>query len=333
MSTESKKTTTTDSSTAPWAPQAGALTSAFNDAQNAYNKASTAVAPTNFTAQFTPEQLSTFQSMLGYTNGNTIPGQNAATGGALSGSGTNATTQGLTGLLNFNPSAATDPSTLVAAAKQYVDGQNIDGQVNDAMLNARQTARDVTLPGITQNAALNGDTNNSRTGIAQGLVERGLAEQADNLGATLRNSAFENGLALASGNANTGNAQRLGALSSASGTGVNAANSGVAANSGSIGDQSNLFGLANTAGSGLQASQQAYLDNMLKQYQALVSAPYDATNGLMGIIGANNWGSNTVGTGTQTSDPSIWETVGGLLGAGGSAAKAAGGLGWQPFSK
>ena len=57
MSTSSTKDTTTASTTNPWGPQAGPLTSAFTNAGNAYNTASTAVAPTNFTAQMTPDQL------------------------------------------------------------------------------------------------------------------------------------------------------------------------------------------------------------------------------------------------------------------------------------
>jgi hypothetical protein len=67
---------------------------------------------------------------------------------------------------------------LIDAAKQYVAGQDIDGQVNDAMLNARRRHATSPCPGIEQNAAMTGNTNSSRTGIADGLVERGLAEQS-----------------------------------------------------------------------------------------------------------------------------------------------------------
>jgi hypothetical protein len=319
MSGSSTTTETKNQQTDPWAPQAGALTSAFSNAQNAYGQASTAKAPTDFVAGMTPEQLATFRSALGYANGNTTPDQNAATGGALSTAGTSAATGALSDLSHFNPSAANNPQALIDQANQYASGQNIDAQVNNAMLNARQTARDVTMPGIEQNAAMTGNTNSSRTGIADGLVERGLAQQATDLGSSLRSKAFSDGLTLASNNAQTNNAQTLGALSSAATSGTSAANSGVAANSQSITDKNNLLGIANDAGTGLQNNNQLTLDNLLKQYQSSVSSPYDALNGLMGIIGTNNWGSTSSGTATTEKTPSMYEVLGGLLGAAGNA--------------
>jgi hypothetical protein len=332
MSGSDKSTSTTNSQTTPWGPQAGALTSAFASAQDAFGKSSQAVAPNDFVSQFTPQQLATFQSMLGYANNSNIPGQNAATGSALSSAGTGATTGALSGLANFDPSSSNNPETLVSAAQKYVDGLDINAQVNNSMLNARQTARDVTLPGIEQNAARTGNTNSSRTGIADGLVERGLAEQANDLGSTLRNNAFSTGLALASNNANTASAQRLGALSTGAAAGIDAAKTGVGANSQSVLDQTGLFGLSNAGGSGLQASQQAILDNMLKQYQSRVSAPYDSVNGLMGVIGTNNWGANTTGTTETTKTPSTWSVLGGLLSGAGSAAQSAASMGYKPFA-
>jgi hypothetical protein len=329
-STQEKQST---QQTSPWGPQAGALTSAFANAQDAYGKASTATAPTDFVAGMTPEQLSNFRNAIGYANGNTQPEQNAATGAALSSAGTAASTGALSGLSSFDPTKANNPAALIEAANKYASGQDIDSQVNNAMLNARQTARDVTLPGIEQNAALTGNTNSSRTGIAQGLVERGLAQQSTDLGASLRSKAFSDGLTLASNNAQQNNAQSLGALSTAASAGTNAANSGVAAGSQSIADKNSLLGIANDGGAGLQGSNQLTLDNLLKQYQSSVSSPYDALNGLMGIIGSNNWGSNSTGTETTTKTPSAYEIIGGLLGAGGSLASGAGSLGWRPFGK
>jgi hypothetical protein len=305
--------------TSPWGPQAGALTSAFSNAQDAYGKASTATAPTDFVAGMTPEQLANFHSAIGFANGNTTPATNAANGAALSSAGTSAATGALSGLSSFDPTTQNNPQALIDNANKYVAGQDIDSQVNNAMLNARQTARDVTLPGIEQGAAIGGNTNSSRTGIAQGLVERGLAEQASDLGSSLRSKAFSDGLALASNNAQTNNAQKLGALSAGAGAGTNAATSGAGIGSQSINDQKTLFGIGNDAGSGLQQNNQQTLDNLIKQYQSQVSSPYDALSGLMGIIGTQNWGSNSSGTSTATKTPGITDILGGLLGAAGSA--------------
>lgn len=314
----STQTTNVQSSTSPWGPQAAALTDAFQKAQTAYTTSSQAQAPTNFTAQFTPDQLATFQQMLGYANGNTTPATTSATGTTLQNAGADATSGALSGLSAYDPTKLNNTQSLIDSANQYVAGQDIDSQVNNAMLNARQTARDVTLPGIEQNAALSGNTNSSRTGIADGLVERGLAEQAANLGASLRSDAFKNGLTLASTNANANNVASLGALSGAASAGTNAANSGVNASTAGINQQTGLFNLANAAGTGEQSANQADLTNQNQQYQSGVNSPYASLQQLMNIIGSQKWGSETTGTQETKTNPSLFSTIAGLLGTAGS---------------
>jgi hypothetical protein len=325
------QTTNSQSSSTPWKPQAAALTDAFQKAQSAYTTSSQAQAPTDFVAQFTPDQLATFRSMLGYANGNTSPATTSATGTALQTAGTNATQGALSGLSNFDPTKLNNTQSIIDAAKQYADGQDIDAQTRKATQQARETVRDITLPGISQNAAISGNTNSSRTGVAEGLVNRALAENVADTRNSLYSNAFANGLNLASSNANANNASTLGALSSAAGQGTNAENSGVNASSAGINDQTNLFSLANAAGTGEQNANQADLNNQQAQYQSLVSSPYASLQQLMSIIGSQKWGQDTTGTATQSTTPSAMSVIGGLLGGVGSLAGTAGGLGWRPF--
>jgi hypothetical protein len=321
------------SQTSPWQPQASALTSAFNNANAAYGQASQAVAPTNYVSQFTPDQLSTFHNMLGYANGNTLPTTQGNAGATNVNNGTNASAGALTGLQNFNPSTATSAPSLINTATQYMHGQNIPAEVQAAMLSGEQTARNVTLPGVVQNAAIGGNADSSRNGIAQGLVEQGLAEQAGALSGQLGSQAFQNGLTLASNNANTTNAAELQALQNWGVLGNSTTNAGTNLGNSSVNNAGSLYGIAENAGQGEQAAAQAALDNQLKQYQAQVSDPYAPLNGLMGIIGSNNWGSNSSGTSTTTTTPSAFSVIGGLLGGAGSLASGFGDLGWQPFGK
>lgn len=286
----------TSSSTTLWAPQANAIADAIAKAQAAYGTASQATAPTDFTAGMTPEQLATFHSMIGYGGDSSVPNASAATGSTLANAGTNGVTGALTGLSGFDASKTNNPDALVAAANKYAGGQNIDAQVNNAMLNARQTARDVTLPGIDQRAATSGNTNSSRTGIAQGLVERGLAEQSADLGASLRSKAFSDGLSLASNNANANNTTNLGALSTAGALGNSTATTGLNAGSNSISDMIKLFTTQAAGGAGLQEGNQAALTNEAQQFASQTSSPYAALQGLMDIIGKQTYGSNTTGT-------------------------------------
>jgi hypothetical protein len=232
----------------------------------------------------------------------------------LSNNGANAAASGLDSLTNYNASNTNNPQSVINAANQYVQGQNIDGQVNDAMLNATQQARDVTLPGIQQNASIGGNTDSSRNGIAQGLVQRGLAEQSANLGATLRNSAYQNGLNLAQSGFNNNNGLNLNAANAAASQGNSAANNGSSIYSGAL----NNTGTANSINEG------NYTNSVGNAYAAL--QPY------MSLFGSTNWGpttntsgtSQTQGTGTSNteSDPGMLGIMSGLLGAGVSAYKA-----------
>jgi hypothetical protein len=316
----SSQETSKNESTTPWAPQAAALTDAFGKAQTAYGQASQAQAPTDFVAQFTPDQLNVFKSMMGYGNGTSTAGT-AATGANLQNAGTTATQGALTGLSNYDPTKLNNTQSISDAAHQYADNQNIGAQTKAAMQQATEQARDVTMPGIEQNAAITGNSNSSRTGIAQGLVQRSLAENTANTYNSLYGQAYGNGLNLASSNANANNANSLGALTGAAGAGTTAANSGVNASSSAINDQGNLFNMAGAGATGGQQAQQANLDNQQAQFQSGTQSPYAALQGLMGIIGSNNWGSNSTGTATTTKTPGAWDVISGLMGTAASAAK------------
>lgn len=320
MSGSSKSTTdqSSTSNTSPWAPQAAEIQKAFGYANDAYGKASQAQAPSDFTAQFTPDQLATFQQMLGYGNSSNVPNQNAAAGSALTGAGTGAITNAFNTLNSWDPSRITQQN--IADATATANSPYMDDQVNAAMRDARQQVRDVTLPGIDATASGTGNTNSTRTGVAQGMVERGLAQQTADTSAQMRGQAYNDALNRSS--SNVGNV-----LSSLLGTGSlgnSVAGTGIGASSGSINDATNLFNIANTGGAGQQAADQANLTNQQQQYQSQVTSPYDALNQFMQLVGGQSYGSSTqsTGTSTTTSTPSAWQIIGGLMSAGGSLINA-----------
>jgi len=327
MSTSSSKDTTSTGSTQPgFAPQVSDLTTAFNAANGALSSAQGAVAPTNFTAQMDPSQIAAFNQMIQQGSNLGVSNTQATTGDALQGAGTAGVTGALSGLSNYNAATATDPNAINAAANQYVAGQNIPAQVAAAMQGATETAQDVTMPGIEQNAAIGGNTNSTRTGVADGIVQRGLAEQSANLNGSLSGTAYANGLNLASANANAANTANLGALSSAGNIGNTAASTGVNAGTASVANQGALTGEAATGGAGLTQNAQNDLTNQQQQYTAATNDPFAALNNYMGVIGTNNWGQNTTGTSDTTSTPSAWDTISGLMSSAGSAAKGVAGL-------
>jgi hypothetical protein len=322
MSSETQKnatTSNTSTSQSSYAPQVSDLNTAFTNAMDAYNKANGVSAPSNYVASFDPAELQAFQSMIGYGNNNAVPNGQASAGTALTNAGVGGTTGALTGLAGYDPSKTNNTGSLVDAAKAYVSGQDIPAQVKAAMQGATEQARDVTMPGIEQNAALTGNTNSSRTGIAQGIVQRGLAENAENLSGTLSSQAFQNGLTLAQQQAQNNNVDKLTGLNSQGAVGTAAAGAGNTAGNSSVQNMITQLSSAATGGAGLTAGQQAQLDNALKQYQSGVSAPFAPLSQLMQIIGGN-YGQTTTGSGTtnetDTSTPSPWSVGAGILGAG-----------------
>ena len=316
----------------PWAPQQAALENAFSKAGTALDQAQSAVSPTDFTAQFNPDQLATFKSMLGYANGNTLPGQVGSNAGTNLGVGSSATQGALSGYNSFDPTANLSNPSVLNTAQAYMSGQNIPAQVRQAMQQGVETARDTTLPGIEQSAATSGNTDSSRTGVAQGIVERGLGETATNLTGALTNQAWNNAINSA---INTGNGQNAAVLQKLQSLGVlgnNASTTGGSNATGSIGDQGNLYALAQNAGGGEQAATQADLTNQLQRWQQQTNGPFAALNNYMGIVGSNNWGGTSTTNGTTTTTPSAFSIIGGLLGGAGSMAGMAGGLGWKPLA-
>jgi hypothetical protein len=304
----------TNSVTAPYGPQNKSLKFAYKEADKAYGQASQAQAPENFVAQFNPDQLNTFNSMINYGNASNAAAQNAATGGALSQAGVGGVEGALSKLNGFQPTDAT--GLIINNASQFANNPHMDGMVDAAMRDARRQVAEQDIPQLDRSAALGGNTNNSRTALAMGLVERGLAEKTADVSAGLRGAAFNNGLNLASDNNQFNINSFLQSAAAAGGIGNTAAGIGVGATSGSIKDQTDLFKLAAGGGAGLQGADQANLDNQMAQYQSGVNAPFAPLQNYMSTVNPQVWGTNT--SGTQTTTPSTYQVVGGLMGAGGS---------------
>jgi hypothetical protein len=302
--------------TTPWAPQADALTKAFQQAQNAYQQSQNGpAAPTDYVAGANQNQQNTYQQAIDFANGQAgtatgqiNAGQNAVNTGQANLNGATA------GLNSFNSVNGNNPQSLIDAANSYASGQNIPAQVKQAMQQATEQARDVTMPGIEMAAANSGNTNSSRAGIANGLVQRGLAETSANLSGTLQSQAFQNGLTLAQQQAQNNNVNELTKLNQQGNLGVNSFNSGNTGINNGVTNESGVLNIGNGGGTGQQTATQADLNNQQAQYQAGVQNPYNGLQQLMSIIGSQNWGSNSTGTSHTETDPGILGILGGALG-------------------
>lgn len=282
-------TSSTSTSAPSWAPQVGALTTAFGGATDAYNKQlgmgnyeGDYIAAPNATQYGAINQATNFAQGNAANVGNNQINQGQ---GLLSNYGT--ATNAANGLYNF--ANQNTPQANINAANQYAQNPYIDQAVNAATYNARRNAAENSIPSLYRSAAASGNINSDRSALAEGVIGRGLAENAQNIGAAMRENAWNNGL-----NANmTANSQNMGALANAGSLGANLGGAGSSMMSQGITDQANLSNLYSGAGSALNSLNQSYLDNALAKYQGKIQNTWSPVQNLYNIAGANNWGSTT----------------------------------------
>ena len=299
--------------TGPWAPQQSYLKDIFGKAQQTYDKISDPYTG-DMVAGFTPDQLNTFQQMLSYGGGE---GRDLAT--AMSNYGTNladagqgAVNYGLTGLQNFNPN---DTAGTIADAGMYADNPYMSSMVDAAMRDANRATYEENIPQVRRQAALSGNTNSSRTGAREAILERGNQDRAADISAQLRGSAYGQGIDAAQ-RARQMELARLGDVSS---QGTNASALGGAQIDNSVATMRDLFGLQQTAGEGQRAAEQATIDNQYAKWLNDQNQQWSALKNYYDIVGANQWGSKGTTSSnqrqqTQTeTNPSIATILGGVL--------------------
>lgn len=298
-----QSSSTQSSSTAPWSVQQPYLESAFGNAQNAYNTntaegaySGNYVAPTNSNEYSAANDIFNFGTGTGSTaNDNLLNAGSSALN--TSGSDTSQASDLLGNLFGNNTTG-----NLTNQANQIASGYNVPAEVAAAMQPAEQAASESTLPNLYDQASVTGNLNNSRTALAQGVVQQGLGEQAQALGSELANQNYTTGLTDAQNltNQNTNLASILGNLGTSLGfVGTNATGTGVG----------NGINLGNSAETGAQTTQnldQSNLNNSIDQYTNQQQFPWTQLSDLMGIIGGN-YGSQS--SSTTTNNPSLLSSI------------------------
>ncbi len=310
-------TQTTSQTSAPWSVQQPYLTQAFGQASTNLNNANANTYNGQQVAQFTPDQLATFKQMIGY-GGDSSGANTAGTVGANTATaGSSALGTALNGLTNFNTSDPTQQN--IADATSYANNPATQGMIDAATQDARRTVSENALPQLARSDALSGNTMSSKDAISQGVINRGLADTVANTSANIRGQQYNNGLTL-SEQARQGNqSAMLSALTGAASAGGNAVNSGVNAIGSGIADQGNLFSLAQSGGAGMQQNTQNQIDNSKGMSEYANNQASQNLQNFYNITGGNNWGGTS--SGTQTSTPSMWNTIGSALGIGSSLFK------------
>lgn len=306
----------------PWAAQTPYLLNAFDQAQNLYNRETAAPVYSGPQIAQTPQAgVNAFNGALDFANGTGQQGSTAAinAGLGLFDTGANATNTAATGLANF---AGNDPTQAnINTANQYANNPYISGQVDAAMQDANRNFNENTLPGIDRNAVGHGTLYSTRQGIAQGIAERGLQEQAANTSSALRGQAWNTGLQAAQ----QAQTNQLGALGALGSVGNSANSNAISAINGGYTDNVNNLNAAVTASNGVANAGQNAINNQIAMSQYPFQVDQNYLSNFYNLIGNRSWGgtgvTNNEGNTYQQTNPSGLSTAGSVLGGVGSLLK------------
>lgn len=316
-SSETKTSKDETTTTRPLPEQMPYLTKAWSEAESAYNTSKANPYLGNFIVAPNSNQ---YQSMTDAYNWATGSAQNTANtignyGSGQLATGTAAQTGALGGLYNFANSDQTQAN--IDRAKQYASEQNVSGIVDAAMYDARRNAAENTLPSLYRSAAASGNINSDRTALAEGVVNRGLQEQAANLSATTRANLLNQGYT----NALSQNSQQLAALAGAGTLGSTVAGQGYTGTQAGFDNTGKALTAQQAAAYGTNALDQSVLDNDLKKWYAQYQQPWTNLQQYYGVVGDLKGGtSHTTGTSTSetTQTPSVLSSIGQGIGLFGS---------------
>lgn len=317
--------TNSTTSTAPGGPQAGALNTIYGGLANAYNTTSGLNYTGDFYAAPNATQYGAYNQAADFASGmgSTVPGAQINAGLPLMTQGYGGAGGALSGLLAYGSTNQTGNN--IATANAYANNPYISQAADAASYGAYRNAAENDIPNLYRSAAASGNINSDRSALAQGLVERGLAENRQNIEAGMRNNAWNTGLQTALTQGQLG----LGALSSAGNLGAGLGQAGSSMLSQGITDQQALSKLYESAGTGLNDLAQAGINNDLAKYQFAQSNPWTALNNYYNIAGQGNWwgtqNQNQTQLGltplqNQSSSLSAPQIIGGILGGAGTIA-------------
>lgn len=355
--TNNAKQTTTQS---PWKPQQPYLLGGFQDAAGVYNAMkSQPFYQGSLYAGLSPMQNQAISGINSFaTGGGTQAAQNllgagqASLGGAYgqmgvandlsnfkAGSGTD-----FSQLTNFNPGDPTQAN--ISSAGQYANNPYMSGMIDAASRDVRRNLTEDVLPGISRVGSATGNTNSSRTGVAEGIALRGAQDRIGDIASTMRGDAYQQGLGLAEnargtnmqaqlqgmsqGLANTENARQfntntqLNALNNAGNLYGNAYGQGIQGTTAGAQQMYNNLDAMSQAGALQQQDAQGRLNEQYAKWQGAQDRGFNLLDRYMQIIGGQ-YGSTT-NTTANNGQPTWLNTLQGGLGG------AAAGLGlYQNF--
>lgn len=296
----------------PWKPQQPYLLGGFQDAANAYNSVKDSPFYTgNLYAGLTPLQNQSISGIQGFATGagqatanNILSAGRESLGGA-------AGQMGVAGqLASFDPSDPTRSN--IRAAGQYADNPYLNGMIRAASRDVTRNLSEDVLPGINRLGSVTGNTNSSRTGVAEGIALRGAQDRIGDIASQMRGNAYQEGLGLAE-NARTANMNaQLNALSNAGNLYGNAFGQGIQGATAGAQQMYNNFDALSQAGGLQQQDQQGQINADFARWQGNDTRNFDMLDRYMQLV-KGSYGSTSTNS-QNNGQPSWMNTLQGAIG-------------------
>lgn len=276
-------TTTTNErfDTGPSSFQRPHLDRAFGAAGDIYNnRGQTPFYQGELYAGMSPEARAALDSMRGFASGTGLGAANTLSniGSNLAGHSARAG-----GMIDDYVSMS-NPEALTATAERFANDPRLQARIDSAMGDVRRNLSENLLPSIDRAASASGNINSSRAGIASGIAQRGAISTAGRIATEMRSEAFNRGLGLAQGAADS-RLQASRAFSDLGAQGMSALGRGAELGYGA-------FDRINQAGAIEQADRQGRLDADFRRWEGNDNREWDMLGRYMDIVGRNQWGQS-----------------------------------------
>lgn len=307
-----KNSASETTTTQPWKVQQPYLLGGFSDAASAYNSLKTQpfyqgglYAGLNQLQNQAIQGTQNFATGAGQTtSANMLGASNASLGGAL---GQMDTAGALAG---FNPGNATIGNIMDAGL--YADNPYMSGMIDAASRDVTRNLTEDVLPGINRLGSATGNTNSSRTGVAEGIALRGAQDRIGDIASEMRGGAYSQGLSLAE-QARQGNINaRLNALSNAGNLYGSAFGQGLQGGAAGLTAGFNNLDALSKAGALQQQDAQGRMNADFAKWQGQDNRAFDLLDRYMQAIGGQ-YGSTKTST-ADNGQPTWMNTLQGALG-------------------
>jgi hypothetical protein len=278
----------------PWAEQKPYLTEGFANAKIEYDKAA---ALGNYQGQYTantnPFQTQGYNGAAQFAQGQ---GMNASGQMLQSGMGNMqyGNQYGVNAQAQYGQLQGSDPTqAIIGAAGQYANNPYMDSMVDAASRDVNRNLNEQQLTGLDLAASGSGNMNSSRTGVAQGIMQRGASDQIGDISAQLRGGAYNNGLNMGQSQYN----QNINQQMNANGQLLTAGNYGLNATGQGLNAGYNAQDATATAGAGLQNLDQNQINGSMAQFNNNQNNGLNLAGKYQSLINGN-FGSTSTSTGT-----------------------------------